>query len=85
MARFRLVEIDDNGNVIKEHYRSPMFPGDEWNKDFDKDYADCLWRFSDELHLVDYENCSPNLWTQITRDDKTWERLGDPIEDFYNL
>ena len=40
--------------LIKEHYRSPMFPGDKWNKDFDKDYADCLWRFSDELHLVDY-------------------------------
>ena len=42
MARFRLVEIDDGGNVIKEHYRSPMFPGDKWNKDFDKDYTDCL-------------------------------------------
>ena len=39
MARFRLVEIDEDGNVIKEHYRSPMFPGDKWNKDFDKDYA----------------------------------------------
>lgn len=65
MARFRLVDIDQNGNII-EHYRSEMFPGDTWNKDFDKDYADCLWRFSDELHLVDYENSSPNLETQIT-------------------
>lgn len=47
-----------------------MFPGDKWNKDFDTDYADCLWRFSDDLHLVDYENASPNLETQITYDDK---------------
>ena len=85
MARFRLVEIDDDGNVIKEHYRSPMFPGDKWNKDFDKDYADCLWRFSDELHLIDYENSSPYLCTQITYDDKTWKHMSDPIDDFYNL
>lgn len=55
------------------------------NEDFDKDYADCLWRFSNDLHLVDYENSSPNLWTQITYDDKTWERMEDPIEAFYNL
>lgn len=27
MARFRLVEIDDNGIIMREHYRSPMFPG----------------------------------------------------------
>lgn len=85
MARFRLVEIDDDGNVIKEHYRSPMFPGDKWNKDFDKDYADCLWRFSDELHLVDYENVPFGLYTQITYDDKTWEHMSYLIKDFYNL
>lgn len=84
MARFRLVDIDQNGNII-EHYRSPMFPGDEWNKDFDKDYADCLLYFSDDLHLVDYENASPNLETQITYDDKVWDYMSDPIEDFYNL
>ena len=34
MARFRLVELGDNDKVIKELYRSPMFPGDKWNKDF---------------------------------------------------
>lgn len=84
MARFRLVDIDNNGNII-EHYRSEMFLGDKWNKDFDKDYADCLWYFSDDLHLVDYENASPNLETQITYDDKIWEYMSDPIEDFYNL
>ena len=84
MARFRLVDIDQNGNII-EHYRSPMFPGDKWNKDFDKDYTDCLWYFSDDLHLVDYENASPNLETQITYDDKVWDYMSDPIEDFYNL
>lgn len=85
MARFRLVDIDDNGNIIKEYYCSPMFPGDKFNKDFDKDYADCLWRFSDELHLVDYEHSSPYLWTQITYDDENWETMSDPIEDYYNL
>ena len=85
MARFRLVEIDDDGNVIKEHYRSPMFPGYKSNKDFDKDYSDCLWKFSDELNLVDYEHSSPYLWTQITYDDKNWNYMSDPIEDFYNL
>jgi hypothetical protein len=84
VARFRLVDIDNNGNII-EHYRSEMFLGDKWNKDFDKDYADCLWYFSDDLHLVDYENASPNLETQITYDDKIWEYMSDPIEDFYNL
>lgn len=62
-----------------------MFPGDKWNKDFDKDYTDCLWYFSDDLHLVDYENASPNLETQITYDDKVWDYMSDPIEDFYNL
>ena len=62
-----------------------MFPGDKWNKDFDKDYAYCLWYFSDDLHLVDYENASPNLETQITYDDKVWDYMSDPIEDFYNL
>lgn len=85
MARFRLVELDDEGNVTKEHYRSPMFPGDKWNKDFDKDYADCLLGFSDELHLVDYENVPLGLYTQITYDDKTWEYMADPVDDFYNL
>ena len=38
MARFRLVETDDNGNVSKEYYRSPMFPEGKFNKDFSKDY-----------------------------------------------
>lgn len=84
MARFRLIDIDNDGNII-EHYRSPMFPGDKWNKDFDKDCADCLWYFSDDLHLVDYENASPNLETQITYDDEVWDYMSDPIEDFYNL
>lgn len=32
MARFRLVEIDNDGNVIKEHYCSEMFPGDSKNR-----------------------------------------------------
>ena len=85
MARFRLVEIDDNGNVSKEYYQSPMFPEGKFNKDFGKDYADCLLRFNEELHLVDYENSSLYLWTQITYDDKTWETMSDPIDDFYNL
>ena len=62
-----------------------MFPGDKGNNDFDKDYADCLQRFSDELHFVDYENSSPNLETQITYDDKVQDYMSDPIEDFYNL
>ena len=62
-----------------------MFPEDKSNKDFDKDYADCLQRFSEELHLVDYENASPNLESQITYDDKNWNYMSDPIEDFYNL
>ena len=34
MARFRLVETNEEGNVIREFYRSPMFPGDERNKEF---------------------------------------------------
>ena len=32
MARFRLVELGDNNEIIKEHYCSPMYPGDKWNK-----------------------------------------------------
>lgn len=85
MARFRLVEIDDNGIIMREHYRSPMFPGSKWNADFDKAYADCLWKFRDELHLIDYEKSSPYLQTQITYDDETWEYMSDPVDDFYNL
>lgn len=34
MARFRLVDVDDNGNIIKEHYCSEMFPGDSKNREF---------------------------------------------------
>lgn len=32
MARFRLVDVDDNENIIKEHYCSEMFPGDSKNR-----------------------------------------------------
>ena len=85
MARFRLVDVDDNGNIIKEHYCSEMFPGDSKNKEFNKDYEHCLYYLKEKLHLVDYENASPNLEAQITYDDKTWEYFADPIDDFYNL
>lgn len=85
MARFRLVRIDDNGEIVREYYKSPMFPGDERNLGFMNDHYDCLWKFNEELHLRDYELAEPNLEFHITYDDLEWEYFSDPIDDFYNL
>ena len=84
MARFRLVELGDNDKVIKELYRSPMYPGDEWNKDFQKDNYNCLIEFNEVFDFIDYDNC-PLLEFQITTDDKEWTFLSSPIEDYFNL
>lgn len=84
MARFRLAEVNDEREIIKEHYRSLMFPGDKWNKEFQDDHTKCLWDFNKKLHFSDYEQCS-QVEFHITEDDKTWEYMSDPVEDFYNL
>ena len=84
MARFRLVEVNDEGEVVREYYRSPMFSGDKWNKEFQDDHAKCLWDFSKQLHFIDYELC-PQVEFHITEDDKEWNYMSDPVDDFYNL
>lgn len=84
MARFRLVETNEEGNVIREFYRSPMFLGDERNKEFRNNRIKCLQRFSKKLHFNDYDPC-PQLELQVTYDDKEWSYLGSPVTEYYNL
>lgn len=84
MARFRLVETNEEGNVIREFYCSPMFPGDERNEEFRNNRIECIQGFSKKLHFNDYNSC-PQLELQVTYDDKEWNFLGNPVTEYYNL
>ena len=84
MARFRLVETNEEGNVIREFYHSPMFPGDERNEKFREKRIECIQRFSRELHFSDYDSCL-QLELQVTYDNKEWNFLGNPVAEYYNL
>lgn len=52
MARFRLVETDEEGNVVREFYRSPMFPGDERNEEFRNNRIECIQGFSKKNYIL---------------------------------
>ena len=61
-----------------------MFPGDEWNKEFQEDNYKCLLDFNIKFDFIYYDKC-PLLEFQITTDDKNWVFLSDPIDDYFNL
>ena len=51
---------------------------------FQEDNYKCLIEFNEKFDFYDYDNC-PLLEFQITTDDKNWDFLSDPIEDYFNL
>ena len=66
--KFRLVELDDNGEILKIYYCSPMLSNEE---DFDKLKKEILKKYSSKL---DFKNISSKRKFEIhkTVDNVLW-------------
>lgn len=73
--KFRLVELDDNGEILKIYYCSPMLSNEE---DFDKLKKEILKKYSSKL---DFKNISSKRKFEIhkTIDNVLWRYHSNPI------
>lgn len=73
--KFRLVELDDNGEILKIYYCSPMLSNEE---DFDKLKKEILKKYSSKL---DFKNISSKRKFEIhkTIDNVLWRCHSNPI------
>ena len=73
--KFRLVEIDDNGEVSKVYYCSPMLSNEE---DFDKLKNEMLKKYASKL---DFENISSKRKFEIhkTINNVLWKHYSDIV------
>ena len=73
--KFRLVELDGNGEVLKIYYCSPMLSNEE---DFDKLKKEVLKKYASKL---DFKNVSSKRKFEIhkTIDNVLWKYYSNPI------
>lgn len=73
--KFRLVEINSNGEISKVYYCSPMLSNEE---DFDKLKKEVLKKYASKL---DFKNMSPKRKFEIhkTIDNVLWRYCSNPI------
>ena len=74
--KFRLVELNDNGTVIKVYYVSPNV--------FNELKKKCIKIYVAELNFQDIFS-TRKFEIQKTKDNVLWKRHSNPIKDYYNL
>lgn len=79
--KFRLVELDNDRNILKEYYRSPNVFTEE---DFDELKKKCIEKYSKQL---DFHNIFSNRRFEIqkTEDNVLWKRYSNPARDYYDM
>lgn len=78
--KFRLVELNSKGEIIKEYYRSPNIFNEE---DFNELKKKCINKYSG---LLDFHNLFSNRRFEIqkTEDNVLWIRYSNPVRDYYD-
>ena len=79
--KFRLVELNDNGTVIKIYYVSPNVFNEE---DFIELKKKCIKKYATELNFRDIFS-TRKFEIQKTKDNVLQKRHSNPIKDYYNL
>lgn len=78
--KFRLVELDNEGHILKEYYRSPNVFNEE---DFNELKKKCIEKYSG---LLDFHNIFSKRRFEIqkTTDNILWKRYSNPVRDYYD-
>lgn len=79
--KFRLVELNDSGTVIKVYYVSPNVFNEE---DFIELKKKCIKKYAAELNFQDIFS-NKKFEIQKTEDNVLWKRHSNPIKDYYNM
>ena len=79
--KFRLVELDNERNILKEYYVSPNVFNEE---DFIELKKKCIKKYAAELNFQDIF-FTRKFEIQKTKDNVLWKRHSNPIKDYYNL
>lgn len=79
--KFRLVELDNERNILKEYYVSPNVFNEE---DFIELKKKCIKKYAAELNFQDIFS-TRKFEIQKTKDNVLWKRHSNPIKDYYNL
>lgn len=79
--KFRLVELNDNGTVIKVYYVSPNIFNEE---DFIELKKKCIEKYAAELNFQDIFS-TRKFEIQKTEDNVLWKRYSNPVRDYYNM
>lgn len=79
--RFRLVELDNKGEIIKVYYRSPNFFNEE---DFNELKKFVVRKYANELNFRDVFS-KRRFEIQTTENNRTWNYHSNPIRDYYDL
>ena len=79
--KFRLVELNDNGTVIKVYYVSPNVFNEE---DFIVLKKKCIKKYATELNFQDIFS-TRKFEIQKTDDNVLWRRYSNPVRDYYNM
>lgn len=82
MIRFRLVELDPDGYIIKEFYNSPSFPGDENSRKFKDAIDDCLYEYGSKLKFLNKELRPQYVEIHINIDNKAWRYYLNAIREY---
>ena len=79
--KFRIVEVDNDSNVIKVWYESHNINTDDIISEIEKRYERVLIDLAESYDLF---HKSKNLETQYTEDNVTWHYYGDTYVDYVN-
>lgn len=79
--KFRLVELDINGEIIKIYYRSPNIFNE---KDFDELKKKCIKKYATKLNFRDIFS-KRKFEIHTTTDNVLWRYHSNPIKEYYNL
>ena len=79
--KFRLVELNDNKEVVKVYYRSPNVFNDI---DFYELKKRCILKYSSELNFHNVFS-KRRFEIQTTTDNVHWTRYSNPVRDYYDM
>lgn len=79
--KFRLAELDVNGEVTKVYYISPNIFNKE---DFNELKKKCIKKYASEL---DFRNIFSKRKFEIqkTEDNVSWKQYSNPVRDYYDI
>lgn len=78
--KFRLVELNNKGAIIKVYYVSPNIFNEE---DFDELKKKCIKKYATELNFRDIFS-NRRFEIQKTEDNVLWKRYSNPVRDYYD-